>query len=218
MKNLEATETQLLKIMDNATKTEDVLSVQRELTTVRGDIEQAKGRMQYLERTSSTSLIDIQLTESIFGLKFSADKIRVNSNEAVTFIPEITGGFAPFNYQWDFGDGDISTEASPHHSYNRGGNYSVRLIVTDDKGYTNQFQRDGYIDVQSNWNAGSVAGAAWNAVNVLAKAAANVLIWIVTFAPVWIVIGAIIWFILYMKKRNKRKETEKKSQNQETKK
>jgi PKD repeat protein len=211
LKNLEATEAQLLKIMDTATKVEDVLAVQRELTTVRGNIEQTKGRMLYLERTSSTSLININLTESIFGLKFSADKVRVNTNESVTFIPEITGGFGPFNYQWTFGDGEKSTEVSPTYSYKNGGDYTVILTVTDDKGYTNQVVREQYINVQSSWNAGSVAGTAWNAVKVFAKVLANVLIWIGIFAPVWIIIGAIIWFCLYMKKKKARKAAEKKS-------
>ncbi len=212
LKNLQATETQLLKIMETATKIEDVLAVQRELTTVRGNIEQTKGRMLYLERTTSTSLITIQLNESIFGLKFSADKVRVNTNETVTFNPEVTGGFAPFNYQWTFGDGDKSTEVSAAHAYKKGGDYTVVLTVTDDKGYTNQVVRNQYINVQSSWNAGSVAGTAWNAVKVFAKVVANVLIWVGIFAPVWIIIGAIIWLCLYMKKKKAGKAAEKKSQ------
>jgi PKD repeat protein len=215
LRNLAATEAQLLKIMENATKTEDVLAVQRELTTVRGDIEQTKGRMLFIERTTSTSLINVTLNESVFGLKFSADKVRVYTNETVTFLPEVTGGFEPFNYQWYFGDGDTSIEKSPRHAYKNGGIYSVSLIVTDDKGYVNQMSRNDYIVVQSSWNAGSVAGAAWSALKVFAKVVANVLIWIITFAPVWIVIGAIVWFVLFLKKRNSRKAAEKKSQHQD---
>ncbi len=211
LKNLEATEAQLLKIMDTATKVEDVLAVQRELTTVRGNIERTKGRMLYLERTSSTSLINISLTESVFGLKFSADKVRVNTNDSVTFVPEITGGFPPFNYQWTFGDGEKSAEVSPSYSYKNGGNYTVILTVTDDKGYTNQVVREQYINVQSSWNAGSVAGSAWSAVKVFAKVVANVLIWILTFAPVWIIAGAIVWSCFYWKKRKARKAAERKS-------
>jgi PKD repeat protein len=213
--NLQATEAQLLKIMATATKVEDVLAVQAQLTNVRGEIEQTKGRMLYLERTTSTSLITIQLNESVFGLKFSADKVRVDTNEKVTFIPEVTGGFAPFNYQWDFGDGEKSTEVSASHIYKVGGNYTVVLSVTDDKGYNNQAVRADYINVQSTWNAGSVAGSAWNAVQVFAKVAANVVIWIVTFAPVWIVIGAIVWLCLYLNRRKARKAAEKKIQAQD---
>ena len=213
--NLQATEAQLLKIMATATKVEDVLAVQAQLTNVRGEIEQTKGRMLYLERTTSTSLITIQLNESIFGLKFSADKVRVNANEKVTFNPEVTGGFAPFNYQWDFGDGEKSTEVAPSHSYKQGGDYTVALTVTDDKGYNNQMVRAAYINVQSTWNAGSVAGSAWNALQVFAKVAANVIIWIVTFAPLWIVIGAIVWLCLYLKRRKARQAAEKKAQAQD---
>jgi PKD repeat protein len=209
--NLQATEAQLLKIMETATKVEDVLAVQSQLTTVRGNIEQIKGRMLYLERTSSTSLIDINLTESVFGLKFSADKVRVDTNQKVTFSPEIDGGFAPFSYLWDFGDGEQSTEVSPQHTYIRGGDYTVVLTVTDDKGYNNQAIRQSYINVLNTWNAGSVAGSAWNAVKVFAKVVANVLIWILTFAPVWIIAGAIVWFCIYWKRRKARKAAEKKS-------
>ena len=57
VKNLQTTESQLQKIMETAAKTEDILAIQRELTNVRGQIDQAKGRMQYLQRTSATSLM-----------------------------------------------------------------------------------------------------------------------------------------------------------------
>lgn len=215
LKNLEAAEAQLLKIMENATETEDVLAVQRELVTIRGDIEVTKGRMIYIERSTSTSLINIQLNESIFGLKFSADKVMVNTNETVTFNPEITGGFAPFNYQWTFGDGDRSTEAAPQHVYKKGGDYTVILTVTDDKGYSNQVVRQHYINVQSSWNAGSVVGGAWNALKVFAKAVANVLITLAIWSPVWIIVGAIVWVVLYLRKRRHQKAADKKAQSQD---
>ncbi len=35
-------------------------------------------------------------------------------------------------YLWDFGDGDTSTKKNPVHKYEDGGEYSVKLIVTDD--------------------------------------------------------------------------------------
>jgi hypothetical protein len=43
---------------------EDILKVQRELSNVRGQIEQIKGRIQYLERTSDTALIEVNLQET----------------------------------------------------------------------------------------------------------------------------------------------------------
>jgi hypothetical protein len=38
--------------------------VQRELSNVRGNIERVKGRIQYLDRTSDTSLLEVTLNKS----------------------------------------------------------------------------------------------------------------------------------------------------------
>jgi uncharacterized lipoprotein YajG len=74
LRNLEATEAQYLEILKKAEKVEDILAVQRELSNVRGQIEQIKGRIQYLERTSDMALIDVNLqkTKPIGGTAWSA--------------------------------------------------------------------------------------------------------------------------------------------------
>ncbi len=41
------------------------------------------------------------------------------------------------SYSWDFGDGATGTGASPHHSYNNPGQYTVSLTVTDELGLSN---------------------------------------------------------------------------------
>ena len=204
VKNLEATEAQLLKIMEMATATEDILSIQRELTNVRGEIEQIKGRMQYLERTSSTSLIDIRLSEAELVLKFNAENIRPNVAEAIRFTAEVTGGFAPYNYLWDFGDGETSVEKLPSHSYKEAGHYTVTLRVTDDKGYTNSLSRNDYIDVIGSWNGGTIARKAWDGFLAFGRVFLNILIWLGIFSPVWIAIGAIIGFVVYRNKKKKK--------------
>ena len=178
IKNLQATETQLLKIMESATKTEDILSIQRELTNVRGQIEQIKGRMLYLERTSSTSLININLEEAVLALKFSADKVSGATGEGIKFSSEVIGGFAPYNYTWYFGDGKTSSEASPVHAYSEAGTYTVALKVVDDKGYTNSLTRDGYISIIGSWKPGNVAHSAWSGFMNFGKGLVNVLIWV----------------------------------------
>ncbi len=61
LRNLEAAEAQYLAFLERADSVEDLLNVQNALTNVHGQIEQIKGRKQYLERTSSTSLITVQL-------------------------------------------------------------------------------------------------------------------------------------------------------------
>ena len=57
LRNLEATETQLLKIMERAGEIKDVLSVQQELTRVRERTETTKGRIKFLEESAAMSRI-----------------------------------------------------------------------------------------------------------------------------------------------------------------
>jgi len=61
LKNAEATESQYLALLEEAEKVEDILRIYDSLSRIRNEIEQIKGRMQYLERTSSMSLITINL-------------------------------------------------------------------------------------------------------------------------------------------------------------
>lgn len=42
------------------------------------------------------------------------------------------------SWSWDFGDGTTSTEQNPSHVYRTAGTFTVRLIVTDDKGAQSQ--------------------------------------------------------------------------------
>ena len=39
-------------------------------------------------------------------------------------------------WAWDFGDGNSSTASNPNHTYEAGGNYTVKLTVTDDDSTT----------------------------------------------------------------------------------
>jgi hypothetical protein len=61
LKNAEATESQYLALLEKAVEVEDALRVYEALTQIRYEIEQIKGRMQYLERTSAMSLISVNL-------------------------------------------------------------------------------------------------------------------------------------------------------------
>jgi hypothetical protein len=64
LSNLLATEAQYLALLEEAENVEEMLMVQKELSKVRGQIEQIEGRMQYLEQTSETSLIEVDLQET----------------------------------------------------------------------------------------------------------------------------------------------------------
>ena len=61
LRNLQASESAILKLMDRATQIQDVLSLQRELTNVRGQIERIQGRKTYLERRSDMATITLSL-------------------------------------------------------------------------------------------------------------------------------------------------------------
>ncbi len=61
LRNLEEAEAQLRNIMDEATKTEDVLSVYNELVRVREEIEVIKGQIQYFEQSAALSAITTSL-------------------------------------------------------------------------------------------------------------------------------------------------------------
>jgi hypothetical protein len=71
LRNLEATEQELLELLgtvrEKTGKAEDILAVYRELTQIRGQIEQLKGRMQYLERTAAMSAVTIELIPDVLA-------------------------------------------------------------------------------------------------------------------------------------------------------
>ena len=203
LRNLEATEEQLLRLMEKAETVKDILDVQRELSRTRGDIEQTKGRMQYLERTSATSLIDVHLEQAKLDVNFTADKTRVAAGEEVQFISQIAGGFAPYSYEWDFGDGNTSTGEFPTHTYRTVGSYTVSLKVTDDRGNTDTETRSEYIVILTGWSAGSIASSAWNGLVTFGQVLADIFIWIGIFSPVWIVIGGIVYWWRWRRRRKK---------------
>lgn len=202
--NLEATEKQLLVIMEKAEKVEDILAVQRELSNVRGEIDQTKARMQYLERTSETSLIEISLEQSKLGVELYANKATVKEREDIQFYVQVSGGFSPYSYEWDFGDGTTSTSEAPTHAYKADGSYTVALTVTDDKGNTDTQTRIDYITVLPGWGAGSIASSAWNGLVTFGRGLANMFIWIGIFSPIWIVVGGIVYGIIYWRRRRRK--------------
>lgn len=74
----------------------------------------------------------VNVAEEITAL-FTENITDINS---VDFSNESTGGTS---YDWDFGDGDNSTDMSPSHVYAEDGAYEVVLTVTNDWGCTQTF-------------------------------------------------------------------------------
>ncbi|MBI2850060.1 MAG: DUF4349 domain-containing protein [Chloroflexi bacterium] len=205
LKNLEATEAQLLKILEKAETVEDTLNVQRELSRVRSDIERTKGRLQFLERTSSTSLIDISLQQSKLNLEFKASRTTAKEREEIQFAADVSGGFAPYSFHWELGDGTTSTEVFVSHAYRNDGKYTVTLTVTDDRGNKVTETRSDYITIIPGWNPGDIVGNAWDGLVAFGQGLANVIIYLVIFIPVWLVVGgiAIAVFVRYRRRQKK---------------
>lgn len=92
LRNLRATETQLLNIMEQANKVEDVLSVQRELNTVRSQIERLDARLTNLSGAAemSTIYLNISTQESELPVVDPSQpslwqELKISIREAVLF-------------------------------------------------------------------------------------------------------------------------------------
>jgi len=199
---LEVTEVKLKQLMEEAKTVEESLDVNRELYRIQSEIEQTKGRMQYLEQTSSMSLIQVRLEQAELDVTFTASKQTVKVGQDIRFEPRIGGGISPYSYEWDFGDGNNSTDVAPTHAYKSEGSYTVTLKVTDDRGNWDIKERGGYINVLPGWSAGNIVSAAWSGLGTFGHVLANIFIWLGIFSPVWLVIGG--GFYYWRRRRKKR--------------
>ena len=64
----------------------------------------------------------------------SGDPMSGAPSLAVRFNGSASGGCPGYTYSWDFGDGGSSSDQSPSHTYQKAGNYTAELKVTDSKG------------------------------------------------------------------------------------
>jgi gliding motility-associated-like protein len=86
--------------------------------------------------------------------------ITVLGPPAVDFnAPNVMGCQAPFivnfqdispdaaGWQWDFGDGNTSTQQNPAHTYQDTGRFDVTLTITDSKGCRNTITKSAYVQI-----------------------------------------------------------------------
>lgn len=59
-------------------------------------------------------------------------------------VEEEEGG--PWKFSWDFGDGKTSTEQNPVHTYEKVGEYTATLVVTDSRGYKGTDEIDIFVE------------------------------------------------------------------------
>jgi len=65
----------------------------------------------------------------------------------VTFNNTSSGGASPLTYQWDFGDGNSSTDTDPTHTYTANGSYTITLIATDPNGCADTTIVPAYVNI-----------------------------------------------------------------------
>jgi PKD repeat protein len=203
LRNLEASESQLLELMKKAGTVEEILKVQQTLTDTRGQIEQIKGRMQYLSQSSSLSIIYASLEQSKLTVEFMASSSTVKEGKDIQFYPTISGGFEPYSFEWNFGDGETSTDGAPAHAYGKHGTYTVTLTIKDDKGGTASTERKDYITVLTGWDAGNVASSAWHGLVGFGRFLGSLFIWLGILSPIWIGILVILYFAVWRRRKKK---------------
>lgn len=95
LKNLQDAETQLRTFMTDASKTEDVLAVYRELTNVTEQIEVIKGQMQYYEEASAMSAISLRIVaqETVKPIVVAGWEPQGEAREAVRKLIQFWQGF-----------------------------------------------------------------------------------------------------------------------------
>ncbi len=72
--------------------------------------------------------------------------------ENISFLGNATDGQEPYNWFWDFGDGNTSTLQNPSHNYSGKGIYVVNLTVTDHNNSTAWTQTNAYIGYEEDSN------------------------------------------------------------------
>jgi PKD repeat protein len=71
-------------------------------------------------------------------------------------VEEETGG--PFTFGWDFGDGAKSTEQNPSHTYDKVGEYTATLTVTNQKGNKGTDEIDIFVETEDGEAGGGNDG------------------------------------------------------------
>lgn len=79
----------------------------------------------FAELGTSRGRLNVRILADPLVARWSTSNPEANSS--VQFVSQSTG--LPDSFHWQFGDGQTSNEASPHHVYSNEGTYNVRLTV-----------------------------------------------------------------------------------------
>lgn len=73
-----------------------------------------------------------------------------NQQNSYNFTPKVQSDEGPFEYFWDFWDGNTSTQQNPTHQFKTTWNHTVTLQVTDSNGNSTQASTQIWIDSPSD--------------------------------------------------------------------
>ena len=98
LRNLQAAEAQLTQIMQQATKTQDVLDVFNQLTAIRSQIEVVKGQIQYYDEASRLSAVTVQIVAeaTVKPLEVAGWKPQGVARDAIQALINFSQGFVNF--------------------------------------------------------------------------------------------------------------------------
>lgn len=108
LKNQQATEEALLRLLDRATKVEDALKIRETLSTVQEQVELLLGKIKLIEQTAAFSLLSLTLELDAAELPSDAGEDQASGvGQLVRFRASFSPpeGIEDFVYSWDFGDG-----------------------------------------------------------------------------------------------------------------
>ncbi len=107
LRNLRATETAMLNLLERAPDAKDALEIRKSLSEVQEELEVLQGRLKFLEETSAFSLMNVAMRVQQVDLRVNAGADRtVSVGQTVRFRANFRtpDDSSDYNVEWDFGD------------------------------------------------------------------------------------------------------------------
>ena len=108
-------------------------------------------------QTAAVSMLIVVTTPVPLTVQFSFSPSQPTAGTVVSFKSAVSGGIAPYDYSWNFGDSTAtSSSANPSHTYSSAGTFKVSLTVNDSAG--KQSTTSNNIVVATNSSSGGTSG------------------------------------------------------------
>jgi PKD repeat protein len=88
--------------------------------------------------STGTSAVEISAVPVPLVVSLSSSALVGDAPLSVQFNGSESGGYLPYSFLWEFGDGSEATSPSPSHQYLSAGSFTVSLLVSDGRGQLGQ--------------------------------------------------------------------------------